>query len=66
VTEEKRHVIPLEPDNRPDSQPGRRSGEGAGSVLPHLQQQVQSKAPPELGPPPPGVEPSDSQVVKPD
>jgi hypothetical protein len=44
MTEEKLHEIPLEPESRP----GKRSGEGAMSILTHLQQQVQSKPPSEL------------------
>jgi hypothetical protein len=62
VTDAKRHDVPLEPDN----EPGRRSGEGAGSVLPHLQQQVQSKPPPELEPALPGAGPADTSVDQPD
>jgi hypothetical protein len=54
VTGSTRHDVPLEAGD----QPGRRSGEGADSVLPHLQQQVQTGTPAEIPPPPPS--PGDS------
>jgi hypothetical protein len=46
MTEPKRHNVPLEPALHP----GSRSGEGSGSVLRALQQQVQAKPPPDLVP----------------
>jgi hypothetical protein len=44
MTEPKRHEVPSE---EPLERRGR-TGEGVQSILPHLQQQVQAKTPPEL------------------
>jgi hypothetical protein len=41
-----RHNVPME-ESAP---PGKRSGAGADSVLPHLQQQVQAQVPPDMMP----------------
>lgn len=48
MTDIHRHEIPLEPA----LEPGKRSGEGASSIVPHLQQQVQATVPAELEPEP--------------
>ena len=55
-----RHKVPLEPDSRPRNGPGARTGIGVKSILPHLQQQVQTSLPVALEPDEPTLQSSDS------